>query len=118
METVNYSRTKPLFRGVQTIWYILGVLEVLMAFRFFLKLAAANPTAGFSSFIYGVTLPFVAPFLAVFPRTQVEGSIFEWSTLLAMAVYALIAWGIIKIFVMSKPVSTPEAKVKLDEQDN
>ncbi|HRH33279.1 MAG TPA: YggT family protein [bacterium] len=117
METINQTRTKPLFRGTQVVWYILGLIEVLLGFRFFLKLAGANPLAGFSNFIYTITTPFAGPFLNVFPRTRVEGSIFEWTTLLAMAVYALVAWGIIKIFVMSKPVSTPEAAIKLDQQE-
>lgn len=117
METINQSRTKPLFRGTQVVWYILGIIEVLLAFRFLLKLSAANAGAGFSKFIYTMTAPFANPFLTVFPRSQVEGSIFEWTTLLAMAVYALVAWGIIKLFVMSKPVSTPEASVKLERQE-
>lgn len=117
MEATNHSRTKPLFRGTQIVWYILGIIEVLLAFRFLLKLSAANAGAGFSKFIYTITAPFATPFLTVFPRSQVEGSIFEWTTLLAMAVYALIAWGLIKMFVMSKPVSTPEAAIKLDQQE-
>jgi hypothetical protein len=117
METVDHSRTKPLFRGTQTVWYVLGIIEVLLGFRFLLKLAAANPSAGFSKFIYSVTSLFAEPFLNVFPRSRIEGNIFEWTTLLAMAVYALIAWGLIKLFVMSKPVSTPEASVKLDQQE-
>lgn len=99
------------------MWYVLGVIEVLMAFRFILKLLAANPSAGFTSFIYSVTHPFVAPFLNVFRIARVERSVFEWTTLLAMLVYWLIAWAVIKLFVMSKSVSTPEAAVKLDEQE-
>ena len=111
------ARTKPLYRGTQIVWYILGILEVLLAFRFLLKLFGANPYAGFSSFIYSFSYPFAAPFLNVFRVNTVEGSIFEWTTLLAMVVYWIIAWGIIKLFVMGKPVSTPEAAVKLDNQD-
>ncbi len=117
MEAINHSRTKPLFRGTQIVWYILGIIEVLLAFHFLLKLAAANASAGFSKFIYTITSPFANPFLNVFPRSRIEGSIFEWTTLLAMVVYALVAWGLIKLFVMSKPVSTPEAAVKLDQQE-
>jgi len=110
--------TKPLYRGTQVVWYILGIIEALLAFRFVLKLLGANPNAGFSEFIYGVTHVFAAPFLAVFQRTQVQGSIFEWSTLLAMLVYWMIALGIIKLFLMSKTVSTPEAAEKLDKQED
>ena len=118
MDSSYTSRTtKPLYRGTQIVWYILGVVEVLLAFRFVLKLLAANGAAGFSQFIYGITYPFATPFLAVFKRTQVMGSIFEWSTLLAMLVYWIIAWGIIKLFLMSKTVSTPEAAAKLEKQE-
>lgn len=113
----NSSTTKPLYRGTQIVWYLLGLLEVLLAFRFVLKLMAANPGAGFSSFIYAVTWPFTAPFLAVFKRTTVSGSILEWTTLLAMLVYWLIALAIVKLFLMSKTVSTPEAAAKLEEKE-
>lgn len=113
----NSPTTKPLFRGTQIVWYILYVLEVVLAFRFVLKLMAANPQAGFSSFIYAVTWPFTAPFLAVFQKTTVFGSIFEWTTLLAMLVYWLIAFGIVRLLLMSKTVSTPEAATKLNEQE-
>lgn len=110
-------RTKPLYRGTQVVWYLLGLLEALLALRFILKLLAANPQAGFTQFIYAVTALFAAPFLNVFRISRVEGSVLEWTTLLAMAVYWLIAWGIIKLLIIGKPVSTPEAAVKLDMQD-
>ena len=117
MDSYNSPTTKPLYRGTQIVWYILGILEALLAFRFILKLLAANPGAGFSNFIYGVSYPFATPFLNVFHVTRIEGSIFEWTTLLAMLVYWLIAWGIIKLFFMSKSVSTPEAAAKLDKEN-
>jgi uncharacterized protein YggT (Ycf19 family) len=117
MDSSISPRTKPLYRGTQVVWYILGIVEVLLAFRFILKLLGANTGASFTSFIYGVTYPFATPFSSVFRTGRVEGSVFEWTTLLAMAVYWLLAYGIIKMFVMSKSVSTPEAAVKLDEQD-
>lgn len=117
MDSYNSPTTKPLFKGTQIVWYLLTVLEVLLAFRFALKLTGANPGAGFTNFIYDLSWPFTAPFLTVFPRTTVEGSIFEWTTLLAMAVYWVVAFGIIQLFMMSKTVSTPEAAAKLEEQE-
>ena len=117
MDATTSPSTKPLYRGTQIVWYILGVLEALLAFRFVLKLLGANPSAGFSSFIYNVSSPFAAPFLNVFHVTKVEGSVLEWTTILAMFVYWLIAFGIIKLFFMSKTVSTPEAAVKLDNEN-
>ncbi len=117
MDAYNSSSTKPLYRGTQIVWYAFGLLEVILAFRFILKLLDANADAGFTSLIYGISKPFAAPFLSVFQITKVEGSVFEWTTILAMIVYWLIAIGIAKLLVMGKTVSTPEAAVKLDNQD-
>jgi len=114
----NSSTTKPLYRGTQAVWYVFGFLEILLAFRFVLKLLGANPDAGFSNFVYGITYVFTQPFVSVFSITYVEGSIIEWTTLLTMFVFWVIAIGIIKLFVMSKTVSTSEAAVKLEDQDN
>lgn len=118
MDSSHSPRTKPLYRGTQIVWYILGLLETALAFRFVLKLLGANPEAGFTSFIYGVTSIFTAPFLSVFSLSRVEGSIFEWTTLLAMLVYWMLAIGIIKLLLMGKSVSTEEASAKLDSQEN
>jgi len=117
MDATNSPRTKPLYRGTQAVWYILGLIEAFLAFRFILKLFGANPGAGFTNFIYTITAPFAAPFLNVFSISRVEGSIVEWTTLLAMLVYWLVAFAIIKLLVIGKPVSTPEAAVKLESQD-
>jgi len=117
MDSYTSPRTKPLYRGTQVVWYILGVMEVLLAFRFLLKLFGANPSAGFTSFIYGFSSPFADPFLNVFRISRVEGSVFEWTSLLAMLVYWIIAWAIVKIFLMSREVSTPEAAAKLQRHD-
>lgn len=114
----NATSTKPLYRGTQIVWYILYIIEILLAFRFVLKLLAANPSAGFSAFIYGASYIFATPFLAVFHNTRViAGSVFEWTTLLAMAVYWVLAVLIIRLFLMGKSVSTPEAAVKLEDQE-
>ncbi|MEK7604558.1 MAG: YggT family protein [Patescibacteria group bacterium] len=110
--------TKPLYRGTQIVWYILGLLEVLLAFRFVLKLLGANASAGFSSFIYNLSYPLAQPFLNVFQRTQMEGNIIEWTTLLAMLVYWMLALGIIRLLLMGKTVSTPEAASELHKQEN
>lgn len=117
MDSSTSPSTKPLYRGTQIVWYLLGLLEILLAFRFVLKLLGANAAAGFTSFIYGATHIFTAPFLSVFGISKVSGSIFEWTTLLAMFVYWVIAFGIIKLFLIGKTVSTPEAAEKLNEEE-
>lgn len=79
---------------VNIVYFIFGVIITLLALRFVLLLFAANPEAGFSQLIFGLSTPFMVPFFAVFGATQIGGAVFEWSALLAIAVYALLAWGI------------------------
>lgn len=115
---MNIERTKPLYLGIRVTWYVLGILEALLAIRFLLKLMQANPVAGFTNFVYSVTGLFTAPFEAVFRNFRAQGSVIEWTTILAMVVYWLIAFAIIKLFIIGKPVSTSEADAKIDQQDN
>lgn len=117
MDSFNSPTTKPLYHATQIVWYIVGILEILLAFRFALKLLGANSQAGFTNFIYMSTNMFAAPFLNVFRITQVAGSVTEWTTLLAMLVYWMLGLGIIKLFLIGKTVSTPEAAVKLNRQE-
>lgn len=118
MATYTYAdpSVRPLYRGTQVVWYILGILEALLALRFVLRLLGANAGAGFTHFIYTLSYPFLAPFMAVFNTTRVAGSAFDWSTLLAMFVYWLLALAIIRLFLMGKPVSNTEAAYKLEQQ--
>ncbi|MFA5714284.1 MAG: YggT family protein [Candidatus Paceibacterota bacterium] len=118
MNSYNSSSTKPLYRGTQVVWYLLSFVEVILVLRFALKLFGANPGAGFVSFIYAITTILVAPFLSVFRITQVMGSVFEWTTLLAMLIYWLVALAIIKLLLISKTVSTPEAADKLNKEED
>jgi uncharacterized protein YggT (Ycf19 family) len=119
--TYIHDRTResvrPLYRGTQIVWYLFWVIEVLLLFRFLLKLIEANPGAAFTQLIYSLSYPFAAPFLYVVRSTSVAGNVFEWTTLIAMLVYWVVAWGIVRLFVMGKPVSTTEAEVKLRQQD-
>jgi hypothetical protein len=117
MDSFNSPSTKPLYRGTQVVWFFLGIFEVLLAFRFVLKLLGANPGAGFTEFVYSITTVFTAPFLSVFRVTKVAGSTFEWTTLLAMLVYWMIAVAIVKMFLIGKTVSTSEAATKLNKEE-
>lgn len=118
MNSYSSSTTKPIYRITQIVWYLLYYVEVILVLRFALKLLGANPAAGFSSFIYSITGFLVAPFLTVFGITQVLGSVFEWTTLLAMLVYWIAAYAIVKLLLIGKTVSTPEAADKLNKEEN
>ena len=82
---------------VQGLIYLLfGVLEGLLAIRFVLPLLGANPAAGFTQLIYSITKPFLAPFVGLFGTARFGGSVFEVNPLVAILVYALIAWVLVK----------------------
>jgi hypothetical protein len=88
-------------KTVDYAWYVLAVLEVFLAARFFFELTAAGQSAGFVKLVYGVTQPFVWPFNGVFGTPQQGNNVFDTNTLIAMAVYAAIAWGITRLLVMT-----------------
>jgi len=107
--------SRPLYRGAQVVWYVLSVIEGLLAIRFILKLLQANSVAGFTDLIYTLSSFFTLPFSTVFRNLRIEDSVFEWTTLLAMVVYWLSAEAIIRLFIMSKSVSSGEADERLSE---
>lgn len=104
----EYKTKKAIFRTYQIVWYILGVIEILLAFRIILKLIGANPFNGFTSFIYALSGPFAIPFLGVISPSLSGQSVMEWSSFVAMAVYAVIAWGIIELFQIIRPTNRQE----------
>ncbi len=91
------------------IWYLLGLVEILLGFRFVLKLLGANPVSGFVNFVYNITGVLTAPFDSIFGVTSTTAgqtrSVFEPSILVAAAVYALIAWGIVKLITINQKSS-------------
>lgn len=99
------TETKREASNTQTIeyvaYFILGALEILLGFRLVLKLMGASMASGFVSFIYGVTSIFILPFEGIFRRGITQGietaSVFEPSTFVAMIVYVVLVWGIVKL---------------------
>ena len=83
------------------VYFFFGALEVLLAFRLVLKLMGASLASAFVGLIYGITGIFILPFEGIFRRGFTEGiettSVLEPSTLVALIVYAVLAWGIVKL---------------------
>jgi len=92
--------------AVRIVYYLLGVLEALLGIRLILKLLGANPKSTFVTFIYDVTGIFLAPFEGIFRSAISSGietkSVLEPGTIIAMLIYALIAWGIVKLIQIIK----------------
>jgi uncharacterized protein YggT (Ycf19 family) len=88
----------------RVVWFIAGVLLVLLGMRFVFALLGANPNNWLANFVYTVTHPFVAPFFSLFNYNYVNGvGRFEAYTLVAMAFYALVAWGIARLLTIRRP---------------
>jgi hypothetical protein len=88
-------------KPVKIVYYILGVIEALFAFRLIFRFLGANPGSTFVSFIYSSSGAFMAPFNGIFRSAVNNGietrSVLEPSTIIAMIVYALIAYGIVRL---------------------
>lgn len=102
-----YETKKAIFKSWQIIWFILAIIETLLGLRMTFKAIGANPLSGFVSFIYNVTDILVAPFTGIVQSTVNGASIIEWSTIIAAIIYGLIAWGIVSLIHIARPV-TPE----------
>jgi YGGT family protein len=96
-ERAAIRRQRTIGRAGQIIYILFGALEALLIIRFALKALGANPEATFTSLIYGLTQVFVVPFQGVFPSPQTSANMIEVATLLAIIVYALIAWLIVSV---------------------
>lgn len=85
------SRTSSITR---VVYWLLGILEVLLAFHFVLKLLGASTSSSFVAFVYNASKIFVDPFAGIFKPVEAG---FETNTLIAIVVYALVGWGIAKL---------------------
>jgi hypothetical protein len=93
-----------LTKASQVVQLVIGVIEGVIALRVVLKLIAANPQNAFAQLVYGVSGIFVDPFFTLTASPSVGGTVLEIPSLIAMAVYALIGWAIVKmIYIIFAP---------------
>jgi hypothetical protein len=81
------------YRAAAAVGFIAGLVDVLIAGRFLLKLLGASAQSSFVNLIYGISSPLVAPFHGIFPSSGSASNSFEPAALVAIAVYSLIGWG-------------------------
>ena len=91
------KRQNEIKRITGLIWLVFGVLETLIGIRVILKVIAANPDSSLTSFIYSASHVFLAPFFGVVGEPTSNGNVLEATSIIAMVVYLLIAWGITRI---------------------
>lgn len=115
--TTTNPSVKPMYRVTQFIWFIFSVVEAILLIRFILKLVGANASAGFTKFIYSISYPLMKPFLYIVRSPEVVGGTIEWSTLIALIIYSLIAWFLVRFIVMSRPITSTEARYGLEREE-
>ena len=89
----------------RVVWFIVGVIIVLLGFRFLFSLLGANTSNGIADFIYTTSRPFVAPFFSLFRYDNYAYGVsrFEVYTLVAIVFYTVIAWGIARLITINRP---------------
>jgi hypothetical protein len=87
--------------AARVVWYITGVIIALLALRLILQLLGANEGNAFVDLVYGLSGVFAAPFFGMFSYEPSYGvSYFEVSTFVAILIYALIGWGLARLFTI------------------
>src|SRR5438874_6816246 len=84
------------------VWFLVGLLAILLLIRFILLATGANEATGFAQLIYGLTGWMVTPFAGLFgaaityPGSAGTG-IIEFEALVAIVVLILLGWIITKL---------------------
>ncbi|GHO42623.1 YggT family protein [Ktedonospora formicarum] len=92
------QRARARYWVATAVYFLLGVLEIILLLRFIFRLLAANESNGFVKGLYELSFVFMGPFKGIFSDPGFgTGSVFEISTLIAMLIYALVAWGLVAL---------------------
>jgi hypothetical protein len=100
------NRNSGIARIVNIVYFLFGALELLLGVRVIFQLVGVNAANGFATFIYALSAPFVALFASLLQNpTLTETSILELTTIIAMLVWAIVAWLVGRLIwlLMSRP---------------
>ena len=81
------------------VTFAFGILQALLILRIILLLLVANPGNDVAGFIFGITQPFVEPFIGMFSLNRVEAD--QGSVLDVAAIVALIGWTLIEALILA-----------------
>lgn len=91
----------------QILYFIFGLINVLLAIRFVLLLLGASQASSFVGLIYGLSHPFVLPFQGIFGEPTFEGSVIEWASLVGIIIYSLVAYGLARLVALIYAPASP-----------
>jgi YggT family protein len=79
---------------VNSIYWLSGMLEILLGLRFALRFFGANPQNEFARLINNLSAPFIAPFSTLFisPTSDGGANIFDVNIIIAIIAYAILSY--------------------------
>ena len=83
----------------RVVTFAFGILQVLLILRIILLLLVANPGNDVVGLIFGITQPFVEPFIGMFSLNRVEAD--QGSVLDIAAIVALIGWTLVEALILA-----------------
>jgi hypothetical protein len=83
------------------------ISDFVLSSTYFTKLLGASHQADFVHLMYGVTAPLVAPFRGIFQASGSGSYVLEPESLIAIAIYLPIGWGIVALV---RIISTPRTR--------
>lgn len=94
------STVSPARRAMDVVYLFFGIIDGLLIIRLALKLLGANTSAAFTRWVYGITDFFLAPFHNLLPVIGNDQSQLEMSVIVAILVYALLAWVLARLMAI------------------
>lgn len=97
VQNVNLEYREAIHKVTQFIWLLFGGLEALIGIRVILMLIGANPANPFTALVYQLSEIFLWPFRNIVANPGFQNYFLEITSLIAMIVYALIGWAIVRL---------------------
>jgi YGGT family protein len=97
VQNVNLEYREAIYKVTQFIWLLFGGLEALLGIRAILMLIGANPATPFTALVYQLSELFLWPFRNIVANPAFGSSVLEITTFIAMIVYPLIGWAIVRL---------------------
>ncbi len=101
-------RQEIIFRKISNVvWLITMFILAVIMLRVVLLLINANQENPFVSWVYDTSWFFVRPFADITTDVQLNGSVFEINSLIAVLIYMLLIYGILQLVRVVLDLTTP-----------
>lgn len=93
------QRSNTYYWIINSIYWIGGIIEIVLLLRFILRLLGANTQNEFARFINNITAPLIAPFSTLFisPTSSGGANIFDVNIIIAIIAYALLSYLLVSL---------------------